>query len=168
MVPELPASSVGAVNFRRLFLLTALLLTIGGMAPVTAAAEPVTVASCGTDASMWVGSFRGTRHFSAAPDGDDATLVVQISNSGAGLAVHTFVNGREDAQSGTTTIQNGNIRWVAWYYALPFAFYDTYGATGVTCAGGKVTAFSGLVSTTTKWVGPYAADDDPFTVTRTA
>lgn len=152
-----------------------MVLTFAGIAPVAAAAEPVSVASCGTSAGMWTGSYEGSLVFDSSP-GDPHRLRVDVTSSGSGLAVHTVVNDDQNPYhpSGAPAIQNGNLVWTAWYYALPFAFYDTYTTNSVTCSGSKVTTFGGEVPFVVKWIGPFAAvdpmneSDKTFSLTRTS
>jgi hypothetical protein len=163
------------MSLRRIVPAAAILLTLGAIAPVAAVADPVSVASCGTSAAMWTGSYEGNLVFDASP-GDPRRLRVDITSSGSGLAAHTVLNDDQNPYhpSGEPTIQNGNLVWTAWFYALPFAFYDTYTTNSVTCSGAKVTTFGGEVPFEVKWIGPFAEvdpmneSDKTFSLSRTS
>ncbi|HEV7652762.1 MAG TPA: hypothetical protein VGP26_31790 [Actinophytocola sp.] len=163
------------MNFRRIVLAAATVLALGGIAPAAAAADPVSVASCGTTAAMWTGAFDGNLYNDSFPGSPPPRLRADVTSSGAGLAVHTVINDGQNTYypEGTPAIQSGNLVWQAWVYALPFAYHYTYTTNSVTCSGGKVTAFGGDVTYIVKWVGPFANVDpmddatETFTLTRT-
>jgi hypothetical protein len=133
----------------------AALLAVAGLsvpAGATAAAE-----SCGATGQQWVGSFQGTVEWyytkSLELEVDQNLRVLTTKMTYA----HPLAAG---------TLIGGKLHWATYNFEMappfgPVRHDDDFTTTSVTCAGGKVTAFSGTLHIEN---AAYGASDATFSV----
>ncbi len=128
-----------------------LLAVVGLSVPVgaTSAAE-----TCGATAQQWAGTFQGKVHSPYYTK----SLTVRVGQS---LGVVTTKAGHEHPQS-TGALSGGKLNWATYAYEVsppfgPMRHDDDFTTTSVTCAAGKVTAFSGNLHVVHAASGPSDA-----------